>query len=196
MSKVSTNINLDADLKRSCQELFADLGMDLTTAVTIFLKQSLRVQGLPFAVTRDVPNAETVAALEEYSQMKKIAKLNPDNSMRDVNENARIFVADWIASNRKSFTDDSRERYGFTEVGIVYVFPTILNRALTEAGYNPRKTLKYFADKHIIERDSQGKTSVVKWFLDSSMRFVKINTDLLNKSENFDEFVKMENTQF
>lgn len=71
MSKVSTNINLDADLKRACQELFADLGMDLTTAVTIFLKQSLRVQGLPFAVTRDVPNAETVAALEEYSQMKE-----------------------------------------------------------------------------------------------------------------------------
>ena len=71
MSKVSTNINLDADLKKSCQELFADLGMDLTTAVTIFLKQSLRVQGLPFAVTRDVPNVETVAAINEYEQMKK-----------------------------------------------------------------------------------------------------------------------------
>ena len=71
MSKVSTNINLDVDLKKSCQELFSDLGMDLTTAVTIFLKQSLRVQGLPFTVTRDVPNAETIAAINEYEQMKK-----------------------------------------------------------------------------------------------------------------------------
>ena len=70
MSKVSTNISLDADLKKASQELYADLGMDLTTAVTIFLKQSLRVQGLPFIVTRENPNAETAAALNEYYEMK------------------------------------------------------------------------------------------------------------------------------
>lgn len=70
MPKVSTNISLDADLKKASQELYADLGMDLTTAVTIFLKQSLRVQGLPFIVTRENPNAETAAALNEYYEMK------------------------------------------------------------------------------------------------------------------------------
>ncbi len=70
MSKVSTNISLDADLKKAGQELFADLGLDLTTAVTIFIKQALRVQGLPFAVTRDNPNAETAAALNEYYEMQ------------------------------------------------------------------------------------------------------------------------------
>lgn len=70
MSKVSTNISLDADLKKASQELYADLGMDLTTAVTIFLKQSLRVQGLPFIVTRENTNAETAAALNEYYEMK------------------------------------------------------------------------------------------------------------------------------
>lgn len=71
MAKTSTNINLDADLKKACQALFSDLGMDMTTAVTIFLKQCLRTQGLPFAVTRDVPNAETAAAMNEYAQMKE-----------------------------------------------------------------------------------------------------------------------------
>lgn len=70
MAKVSTNISLDADLKRSSQELFSDLGMDLSTAVTIFLKQAVRVQGLPFPVSREIPNAETAAALNEYSAMK------------------------------------------------------------------------------------------------------------------------------
>ncbi len=70
MSKVSTNISLDADLKKAGQELYADLGMDLSTAVTIFIKQSLRVQGLPFAVTRDNPTAETAAAMNEYYEMK------------------------------------------------------------------------------------------------------------------------------
>lgn len=70
MAKVSTNISLDADLKKASQELYSDLGMDLTTAVTIFLKQSLRVQGLPFSVTRENPNAETIAAMNEYYTMK------------------------------------------------------------------------------------------------------------------------------
>lgn len=70
MAKVNTNISLDADLKKACQELYADLGMDLTTAVTIFLKQSLRVQGLPFAVVRENPNTESMDAMNEYYEMK------------------------------------------------------------------------------------------------------------------------------
>ena len=77
MSKVSTNISLDADLKKAGQELFADLGLDLTTAVTIFIKQALRVQGLPFAVTRDNPNAETAAALNEYYEMQAYPEKYP-----------------------------------------------------------------------------------------------------------------------
>ena len=68
MARTSTNISLDPELKRSSQELFADLGIDLSTAITLFLKQSL--QGLPFAVTRENPNAETAAALNEYVEMK------------------------------------------------------------------------------------------------------------------------------
>ena len=55
MAKVSTNITLDPELKRSAQELYVDLGLDLSTAVTIFLKQSLRVGGIPFPVVRSEP---------------------------------------------------------------------------------------------------------------------------------------------
>lgn len=70
MARTSTNISLDPQLKHDSQELFADLGIDLSTAITLFLKQSLRVQGLPFAVTRENPNAETIAAINEYYEMK------------------------------------------------------------------------------------------------------------------------------
>ena len=70
MAKVSTNISLDAELKKNSQALFADLGMDLTTAITVFLRQSLRVQGFPFPISRDNPNAETIAALNEFYAMK------------------------------------------------------------------------------------------------------------------------------
>ena len=42
MAKVSTSISLDADVKAKAQELFADFGMDLSTAINIFLRQSIR----------------------------------------------------------------------------------------------------------------------------------------------------------
>ncbi|MBQ2777307.1 MAG: type II toxin-antitoxin system RelB/DinJ family antitoxin [Peptococcaceae bacterium] len=71
MAKVSTNIGLDAELKKSAQELFADFGMDLTTAITLFLKQSVREQRIPFEIRRLQPNTQTLIALAEYEEMKQ-----------------------------------------------------------------------------------------------------------------------------
>ena len=70
MAKVSTNINLDAELKKDAQMLFADFGMDLTTAVTVFLTQAVREQKIPFEIRREVPNETTKLALAEYDEMK------------------------------------------------------------------------------------------------------------------------------
>ena len=52
MAKVSTNISLDEDLKKEAQTLFAEFGLDLTTAITIFLKQSVREGRIPFAIRK------------------------------------------------------------------------------------------------------------------------------------------------
>lgn len=52
MSKVSTNISLDEDLKKEAQALFAEFGLDLTTAITVFLKQSVREGRIPFSIRR------------------------------------------------------------------------------------------------------------------------------------------------
>ena len=51
----STNISIrmDLDLKRDAETLFANLGMNLSTAFNVFLRQSRRVQGLPFPVKLD-----------------------------------------------------------------------------------------------------------------------------------------------
>ncbi len=65
MSKVSTNISIDSEIKAKAQELFADLGIDLSTAVNIFLRQSVRENAIPFSITRDVPNKDTIAAMKE-----------------------------------------------------------------------------------------------------------------------------------
>jgi len=58
MAKVTTNINLDEDLKKKAKELFANLGLDMTTAITMFLKQSIRENGFPFKPTMEVDTSK------------------------------------------------------------------------------------------------------------------------------------------
>ncbi len=74
MAKIPTNISIDADIKAKAQELFAELGIDLSTAVNIFLRQSIRENAIPFIVSREVPNSETLAAMKEIENFKKNPK--------------------------------------------------------------------------------------------------------------------------
>ena len=69
MAKVSTSISIDADVKAQAQALFADLGLDLSTAINIFLRQSIRENCIPFSIQREIPNADTIAAMKEADDM-------------------------------------------------------------------------------------------------------------------------------
>ena len=69
MAKVSTNITLDPELKAAAQALLCEMGMDLSTAVTIFLKQMIRERAIPFTISLAAPNNETREALSEYHMM-------------------------------------------------------------------------------------------------------------------------------
>lgn len=71
MSKVSTSVSIDTDVKVKAQELFADLGLDLSTAINIFLKQCIRENRIPFSIQREVPNVDTIAAMKEAEEMQK-----------------------------------------------------------------------------------------------------------------------------
>ena len=71
MATTSMNIRMDSSIKRDAQQIFAELGMYMTTAVNIFLRQAIRERGLPFEVKLDTPNADTLDALEEVRQMKQ-----------------------------------------------------------------------------------------------------------------------------
>ena len=67
MTGVQTNINIrtDADIKASAERLFEALGLTMSTAVNIFLRQAIRQGGLPFEVKLDIPNETTAAAIRE-----------------------------------------------------------------------------------------------------------------------------------
>lgn len=70
MAKANTNISLDPDIKQKAQALFSELGMDLSTAINIYLHQAVLENGIPFLITREVPNAETIEAIKEVERMK------------------------------------------------------------------------------------------------------------------------------
>lgn len=64
MKTVNVTIRVDEEIKKQADDLFSDLGMSLSTALNIFLRQSVREQRLPFEISRNVPNAVTLAAME------------------------------------------------------------------------------------------------------------------------------------
>ena len=73
MAGNTTNISIrmDADLKARADALFNELGMNLTTAFNIFVRQALREGGIPFAVRLEQPNKETVAAILEAERIAR-----------------------------------------------------------------------------------------------------------------------------
>lgn len=84
MAKVSTNITIDEVTKKKAQVLLADFGMDLSTAVNIFLKQMVYEGSFPFLITREAPNAVTLTAMQETEEMRKHPEANKGYS--DVDE--------------------------------------------------------------------------------------------------------------
>lgn len=64
MSTANINVRVDSQLKKDAENLFADLGLNMSTAVTMFLRSAVNHDGIPFEITRRKPNAETIATIE------------------------------------------------------------------------------------------------------------------------------------
>ena len=68
---VKINVCTDLNTKRQVEEILSDIGLNMTAAINIYLKRILMEGGIPFELTTRVPNATTVAAMDEYDEMKK-----------------------------------------------------------------------------------------------------------------------------
>ena len=68
---VKINICTDANTKKQVEEILSEIGLNMTAAINIYLKKILMEGGIPFELTTKTPNAATVAAMEEYEEMKK-----------------------------------------------------------------------------------------------------------------------------
>ena len=68
MANTSISIRMDADLKRQFEAFCSDMGMTMTTAINVFARKAVREYRIPFEISGDVPNAETVEAIKEVKK--------------------------------------------------------------------------------------------------------------------------------
>ena len=72
MSTVNVTFRVDTTLKEQADVLFSELGLNLSTAFNIFLRQSVREQQIPFFVTKNTPNSTTLTAMDSAEQNKDV----------------------------------------------------------------------------------------------------------------------------
>ena len=83
MATVNLSIRIDANTKREAEELFDNLGMNISTAFNIFVKQSLRVRGIPFRISESSAE-EKIERL--YKESRRIAADPSIKAYDDVEE--------------------------------------------------------------------------------------------------------------
>ncbi len=71
MATVKINVNTDVETKEQAQALLHEIGLDMTTAINIYLKRIIIEKGIPFELSTRATNKATLSAMEELSHMEK-----------------------------------------------------------------------------------------------------------------------------
>ncbi len=81
------NIRVDEDLKRQAEAIFAELGINMSTAMNMFLRYSVRYGGIPFELRLEKPNTETLAAIDDVNNNRNMSKTfdNVSDLLDDLN---------------------------------------------------------------------------------------------------------------
>lgn len=74
MAQTNLNIRIDENLKENFDKICNELGFNMSTAVNIFAKTMVRQQALPFVVSLDTPNQETIEAIHDAIHGKNLSK--------------------------------------------------------------------------------------------------------------------------
>lgn len=94
MATTNVNIRMDADLKRQFEEFCDDVGLTMTAAFTVFARKAVREHKIPFEVSGDIPNAETIEAIKEVQRMKADPSLG--KTYTDVKQMMKELLSDEI----------------------------------------------------------------------------------------------------
>lgn len=71
VATANISIRMDAALKKEADQLFNEMGMNISTAFNVFVRQAIRERAIPFQIQLGNPNRETIAAMLEAEQIAK-----------------------------------------------------------------------------------------------------------------------------
>ena len=87
MATTNVTIRMDKELKAQADALFNALGLNMSTAMGVFCRQAVRLGKIPFDLAIDIPNKETLAAIDDVNNNRDVSKSydDIDELMRDLN---------------------------------------------------------------------------------------------------------------
>lgn len=90
MAQIS--LRIDDDVKRDAEQVLNDIGLSMSTAINVFLRKVAREHRIPFELSADIPNAETIEAIQEVKRMKSNPNLG--KMYTDVDQMMKELLAD------------------------------------------------------------------------------------------------------
>lgn len=81
------NIRVDEEIKRKAETIFNELGLNMSTAMNMFLRYSVRYGGIPFDLRIEIPNEETQLAINDVNNNRNMSETfdNINDLMEDLN---------------------------------------------------------------------------------------------------------------
>ena len=84
MATTNLNIRTDKEIKEAAEKIYSSLGLNMTTAINMFLRASIRESGIPFELKLDIPSDETIKAIEEGRMTAKDKGVKAYDNMDDL----------------------------------------------------------------------------------------------------------------
>ena len=79
-------VRVDENVKKEASSIFKEVGLDMSTAINVYLKQVIRSNGIPFLITTDTPNTVTLNAIKEAEAGEMASFSSIDDLMEDLND--------------------------------------------------------------------------------------------------------------
>ena len=79
-------VRVEDKTKKEAGAIFKEIGLDMSSAINVFLKQVIRSKGIPFPVSMDTPNSITLKAIKDAEKGKMASFSSIDELMEDLND--------------------------------------------------------------------------------------------------------------
>lgn len=90
MTSTNLNIRTDKEIKEAAEKIYSSLGLNMTTAINMFLRASIRERGIPFELKLNILTDETIEAIEEGRMIANDDSVNAYDNIDDLRKALEI----------------------------------------------------------------------------------------------------------